>query len=105
MVQDIIKINTGVVFLKLKENKDITIDNVTTLQVRNNGILSVFINDFEVASKESFVLVPADGTVSKIDLEIRFDTPNKGGLQELSAFSWNEKEINIIYKKFIKCKN
>lgn len=105
MVQDIIKINTGVVFFKLTQDKEITIENVTTLQVRNNGILSVFINDFEVASKESFVLVTPDGTISKIDLDIRFDTPNKGSIEELSTFSWREKEINIIYKKLIKCKN
>jgi hypothetical protein len=106
MIKDFIAVITGVVFLKIKDDKDsITIENVTTLQVRNNGISSVFVNDFEIASKESFVIVPPDGTISKIDLNIRFDKTNEGVLQEFSSFTWNKKEIDIIYKKFIRCKN
>lgn len=102
MVQDIITKVTGVVFLKLKEDKEISIDNVTTLQVRNSGVVSVFINDFEIASKETFVLITSDGSRSKIDLNIRFGLTESA---ESGNSSWNKKELDIIYKKTLKCKN
>lgn len=102
MTQGIITKITGVVFLKLKEDKEITVENVTTLQVRNNGVVSVFVNDFEVASKETFVLVTPDGTHSKIDLSIRFGNTESGDFQNSS---WNKKELDIIYKKTLRCKN
>jgi hypothetical protein len=102
MTQDNIQKSTGVVFLKLKEDKEISVDNVTTLQVRNNGVVSVFVNDFEIAGKETFVLVTPDGTQSKIDLSIRFGNNESG---ELQNSSWNKKELDIIYKKTLKCKN
>ena len=55
MIKDFIAVITGVVFLKIKDDKDsITIENVTTLQVRNNGISSVFVNDFEIAEARWF---------------------------------------------------
>ena len=99
MIKDIISINTGVVFLKFKEDKEVTIDDVTTLQVVNSGFVSVFVNDFELASKERLTIVPPDGTTSKVELTIRFATT------EPEPTIWNRKELDIIYKKFIRCKN
>jgi hypothetical protein len=104
MIKDIISINTGVVFLKFKEDKEVTIDDVTTLQVVNSGFVSVFVNDFELASKERLTIVPPDGTTSKVELTIRFasdTTPTS----DFSKFTWNKKELDIIYKKYIRCKN
>ena len=99
---DIITQNTGVVFFKITEDKEITVENVTTLQVRNNGVVSVFINDFEIASKENFVLVTPDGTQSSMILHIRFGEVEFEGL---GNSSWNKKELDIIYKRILKCKN
>lgn len=94
--------NTGVVFFKIKEDKEITVENVRTLQVRNNGVVSVFVNDFEIASKESFVLVIPDGTQSNVVLDIRFGEIEFGNF---GSSSWNKKELDIIYKRILKCKN
>ncbi|WP_131701565.1 hypothetical protein [Flavobacterium sp. ABG] len=102
MMKDIIVVNTAVVFLKLKQDKEISFDNVTTLQVVNSGFVTVFVNDFEIASKEKITLVPPDGTTSKVELNIRFAT-DTDTTEKFSGFTWNKKEIDIIYKKFIKC--
>lgn len=105
MIKDIISINTGVVFLKFKQDNEVTIDDVTTLQVINNGFVSVFVNDFELASKEQLMLVPPDGTTSKVELTIRFATIDNSPTSDFTKFTWNRKELDIIYKKFIRCKN
>jgi hypothetical protein len=105
MLQDIILLQTGVVFLKVKENKEISIDQLTTLQVVNSGFVSVFVNDLEIASGQNITLVPADNTLSKVDLSICFAEVDTGAEKEFSKFSWNKKELTIIYKKLIRCKN
>lgn len=95
-------VKTGVVFLKIKkDNSTISIDDVTTLKVKNNGVTTVFVNDVEIASKEVFTLVDFDGTTSKIDLDIRFGS----ALDSQPSASWNKKELDIIYKKILKCRN
>ncbi|WP_166919818.1 hypothetical protein [Flavobacterium poyangense] len=119
-MKDIIRVNTGVVFLKIKEDKELTIDDVTTLQVINSGFVNVFVNDFEIASGEKITLVAPDGTLSKVELNIRFasidnssvvdtnptmDLTYSMGGNDFSIFTWNRKEIDIIYKKFITCSN
>ncbi|MCV9929055.1 hypothetical protein OIU83_15425 [Flavobacterium sp. LS1R49] len=105
MIKDIITINTGVVFLKFKQDNELTIDDVTTLQVVNSGFVSVFVNDFELASKERLTIIPPDGTTSKVELTIRFATIDSSPTSDFSLFTWNKKEIDIIYKKYIRCKN
>ena len=105
MIKDIISINTGVVFLKFKEDKEVTIDDVTTLLVVNSGFVSVFVNDFELASKERLTIVPPDGTTSKVELTIRFATIDNSQRSDFSKFTWNKKELDIIYKKYIRCKH
>ncbi|KFF17365.1 hypothetical protein [Flavobacterium hydatis] len=115
MIKDIISINTGVVFLKFKQDNELTIDDVTTLQVVNSGFVTVFVNDFELASKERLTIVPPDGTTSKVELTIRFarvDTSpsieysrERTITSDFSMFTWNKKEIDIIYKKYIRCKH
>jgi hypothetical protein len=104
-MKDIIRVNTGVVFLKIKEDKELTIDDVTTLQVINSGFVNVFVNDFEIASGEKITLVAPDGTLSKVELNIRFASPESEVQSEFLNFTWNKKEIDIIYKKFITCSN
>ena len=105
MTQDILIISTGVVFLKLKKDQDITIDDVTTLQVINNGFVPVFINDLELASKERLTIVVSDGSTSKVELSVRFATTDTNVSKEFSKFSWNKKELDIVYKKLIRCRN
>jgi hypothetical protein len=105
MTQDILIITTGVVFLKLKKDQDITIDDVTTLQVINNGFVPVFINDLELASKERLTIVVSDGSTSKVELSVRFATTDINVSKEFSKFSWNKKELDIVYKKLIRCRN
>ncbi|WP_269223621.1 hypothetical protein [Flavobacterium sp. IMCC34518] len=105
MTQDILIVNTGVVFLKLKNDHDITIDDVTTLQVINSGFVPVFINDLELASKERATIVVSDGTTSKVELSIRFAPIESNASKEFSKFSWNKKELDIVYKKLIRCRN
>jgi recombination associated protein RdgC len=105
MTQDILIITTGVVFLKLKKDQDITIDDVTTLQVINNGFVPVFINDLELASKERLTIVVSDGSTSKVELSVRFATTDTNVSKEFSKFSWNKKELDIVYKKIIRCRN
>lgn len=103
MLQDLTILQTGVVFLRVKEDKEISIENVTTLQVVNSGFVSVFVNELEIKSGENITLVYPDNTLSNIDLAVRFaeiDTVDGFG-----AFTWNKKELTIIYKKLIKCKN
>ena len=105
MTQDILIVNTGVVFLKLKKDQDITIEDVTTLQVINSGFVPVFINDLELASKERATIVVSDGSTSKVELSIRFAPTDTSGSSEFSKFSWNKKELDIVYKKLIRCRN
>ena len=105
MTQDILIINTGVVFLKLRKDQDITIEDVTTLQVMNSGFMPVFINDMELVRKERSTIVVSDGSTSKVELSIRFAPTDTNGSSEFSKFSWNEKELYIVYKKLIRCRN
>jgi hypothetical protein len=104
-MKDIIRVNTGVVFLKIREDKELTIDDVTTLQVINSGFVNVFVNDFEIASGKKITLVAPDGTLSKVELNIRFASAESEAQSEFLNFTWNRKEIDIIYKKFITCSN
>lgn len=105
MPQEIILLQTGVVFLKVKDDKEISIDQLTTLQVINSGFVSVFVNELEIASGQNITLVPPDNTLSDVDLSIHFAEIDTGVEKEFAKFSWNKKELTIIYKKLIKCKN
>lgn len=105
MPQEIILLQTGVVFLKVKDDKEISIDQLTTLQVINSGFVSVFVNELEIASGQNITLVPPDNTLSDVDLSIRFAEIDTGIEKDFAKFSWNKKELTIIYKKLIKCKN
>lgn len=103
-MSDILIIETGLVFLKVTSDREIIIENVSTLQVKNNSFLGVKINDFEIHPNEHFTLVVPDGTTSKVNLDIVFDKTDNGSSGEFTKFSWNKKELHIIYKKLITCK-
>ena len=101
MLQELSILETGVVFLRIQEDKEFGTDQVTTLQVINTGYASVFVNELEIKVGEKHTLVPFDNTLSKVDLSIRFADVDTS----IPAFTWNKKEITIIYKKLIRCKN
>jgi hypothetical protein len=103
-MNDITLIETGLVFLKVKSDREIPIDNVSTLQVKNNGFVPVFINELELQPNEHFTLVVPDGTITKVVLDIQFSKTDNGIDGEFKKFSWNKKELDIIYKKLITCK-
>jgi hypothetical protein len=104
-MNDISLIETGLVFLKVKSDREIQIDNVTTLQVKNNGFVSVFINELELHPSEHFTLAVPDGTITKVLLDIQFSKTDNEPHKEFEQFSWNRKELDIIYRKLITCKN
>jgi hypothetical protein len=101
---DITLIETGLVFLKVTTDREITIENVSTLQVKNNSFVSLKINDFELKPNEHFTLVVPDGTISKVFLDIVFDKIDNGIDGDFTKFTWNKRELDIIYKKLITCK-
>jgi len=103
-MNDITLIETGLVFLKVKTDREITIENISTLQVRNNGFVPVLINELLIQSSEHFTLVVPDGTITKVVLDIQFTKTDNGIGGEFKKFSWNKKELDIIYKKLITCK-
>ncbi|WP_281322074.1 hypothetical protein [Flavobacterium aestivum] len=104
-MNDISLIETGLVFLKVKSDREIPIENVTTLQVKNNGLVSVFINELELHPNEHFTLAVPDGTITKVILDIQFSKTDDGIEGVFKKFSWHKKELDIIYRKLITCKN
>ena len=82
---------SNAVVLITKEDIDINIKNVTTMEAFNVGDVGATVNGATLKSGERKTLVVSDGTVTDIDIKVVFG----------EAFSGYNRKIEFIYKKLM----
>jgi hypothetical protein len=114
---------SNVVIITVQKNTTLKLKDITTLQVRNLGKVTVFVNglQFDGVPEGASVGTPLnlfkpiiypDGTASDIDIDIKFDWDyfynrsfdlQDSNYQGTENSIKNDQKIEIVYKKLKKC--
>ncbi|MBA0884926.1 hypothetical protein [Flavobacterium undicola] len=90
------KVST-VVTVVIKENTNVPVYSVTTMEVFNVGDVVVVFNGATLKAGERKTIVVADGTVSDVNLDVTFS-------EDFAGMAY-VKRIEVIYKKLVECGN
>ena len=89
---------------EFKEEQIPILEGVTCLSIVNTGTTIAIINGVIIYPKQKQILIPPDGTFSKVKLEVNYVTSKSTFDAKLVKRIINMKERNrilIIYKKII----